>query len=99
MFDWKKTLEIKNEQYTYFDLSAITASYGKSTASFPYSIRILLESLARHQEFGALENLIAFDPQKPNGVVPFQPSRVVLQDFTGVPAVVDLAAMRDAVVR
>ncbi|MEG1504153.1 MAG: aconitate hydratase AcnA [Enterococcus sp.] len=99
MFDWKKTLEIKNEQYTYFDLSAITASYGKSIASFPYSIRILLESLARHQEFGALENLTAFDPQKPNGVVPFRPSRVVLQDFTGVPAVVDLAAMRDAVVK
>ena len=96
---WKKELFIKNEHYTYFDLSAIVNTYQKNIADYPFSIRVLLESLARHQELADLESLIAFDAKKPTGVVPFRPSRVVLQDFTGVPAVVDLAAMRDAVVK
>ncbi|MDT2758191.1 aconitate hydratase AcnA [Enterococcus xiangfangensis] len=95
---WKKELIVNNEQYTYFDLSTIVANYQKKITDFPYSIRVLLESLARHQEITDLEKLIGFDSKKPTGVVPFRPSRVVLQDFTGVPAVVDLAAMRDAVV-
>lgn len=97
--DWKKELIVNDEHYTYFDLSAISATYQKEIASYPYSIRVLLESLARHQEISDLENLVAFDAKQPAGVVPFRPSRVVLQDFTGVPAVVDLAAMRDAVVK
>ena len=97
--NWKKELFIKNEHYTYFDLSAIVNTYQKNIADYPFSIRVLLESLARHQELADLENLITFDAKQPSGVVPFRPSRVVLQDFTGVPAVVDLAAMRDAVVK
>ncbi|MGX7204091.1 aconitate hydratase AcnA [Enterococcus pingfangensis] len=96
--NWKKELFVNNEQYTYFDLSTIAVDYQKEITDFPYSIRVLLESLARHQEITDLEKLINFDAKKPTGVVPFRPSRVVLQDFTGVPAVVDLAAMRDAVV-
>lgn len=96
--DWKKELFVNDEHYTYFDLSSIVNTYQKKIAEYPYSIRVLLESLARHQEITDLENLIAFDAKQPSGVVPFRPSRVVLQDFTGVPAVVDLAAMRDAVV-
>ncbi|MGO3781219.1 MAG: aconitate hydratase AcnA, partial [Enterococcus viikkiensis] len=97
--NWKKELFVNNEHYTYFDLASIVADYQKKISDFPYSIRVLLESLARHQEITDLENLIAFDAKHPTGVVPFRPSRVVLQDFTGVPAVVDLAAMRDAVVQ
>lgn len=97
--DWKKELFVNNEHYTYYDLSSIVKSYKKNIADYPYSIRVLLESLARHQELVDLENLVAFDASQPSGVVPFRPSRVVLQDFTGVPAVVDLAAMRDAVVK
>lgn len=97
--NWKKELFVKNEHYTYYDLSSIVKSYQKDIADYPYSIRVLLESLARHQELADLENLVAFDASQPSGVVPFRPSRVVLQDFTGVPAVVDLAAMRDAVVK
>ncbi len=97
--NWKKELLVNNEHYTYFDLSAIADSYQKEITDYPYSIRVLLESLARHQEITDLENLLAFDAKQPAGVVPFRPSRVVLQDFTGVPAVVDLAAMRDAVVK
>lgn len=97
--NWKKELVVNDEHYTYFDLSSIVDTYKKNITDYPYSIRVLLESLARHQEHADLENLIAFDAKKPAGVVPFRPSRVVLQDFTGVPAVVDLAAMRDAVVK
>lgn len=97
--EWKKELFVNNEHYTYYDLSSIVKTYQKNIADYPYSIRVLLESLARHQELVDLENLVAFNASQPSGVVPFRPSRVVLQDFTGVPAVVDLAAMRDAVVK
>ena len=97
--NWKKELTVNNEHYTYYDLSEIVSAYQKRIADYPFSIRVLLESLARHNELVDLENLIAFNANEPTGVVPFRPSRVVLQDFTGVPAVVDLAAMRDAVVK
>ncbi|MEG0628395.1 MAG: aconitate hydratase AcnA, partial [Enterococcus sp.] len=97
--DWKKELIVNDEHYTYFDLPSIAATYQKDITAYPYSIRILIESLARHEEIADLENLVNFNAKKPTGVVPFRPSRVVLQDFTGVPAVVDLAAMRDAVVK
>lgn len=96
--DWKKELFVNNEHYTYFDLSSIVTTYQKKITDYPFSIRVLLESLARHNEIADLEKLVLFDARQPSGVVPFRPSRVVLQDFTGVPAVVDLAAMRDAVV-
>ncbi|EOH96328.1 aconitate hydratase AcnA [Enterococcus pallens] len=97
--NWTKQLTINNEQYTYLDLLSVASSYNKELASYPFSIRVLLESLARHKEQEALEELIEYDAQNPEGVIPFRPSRVILQDFTGVPAVVDLAAMRDAVVK
>ena len=97
--DWKKELVVNDEHYTYFDLPSITAAYQKDITAYPYSIRVLIESLARHEEIADLENLVNFNAKNPTGVVPFRPSRVVLQDFTGVPAVVDLAAMRDAVVK
>ncbi|SNQ61407.1 aconitate hydratase AcnA [Candidatus Methanoperedens nitratireducens] len=72
---------------------------------FPYSIKILLEALLRHVD-GLLvteedvESLARWNPKKmPEREIPFIPARVLLQDFTGVPAVVDLAAMRSAVER
>ncbi|MBI4247381.1 MAG: aconitate hydratase, partial [Candidatus Rokubacteria bacterium] len=71
----------------------------------PFSLKVVLESLARHCD-GRLvteENvraLAAWQPRAPAGAeLPFMPARVILQDFTGVPSVVDLAAMRDAVRR
>ncbi len=97
--NWTKQTTIKGEQYTYLDLLSVASSYKKELGRYPFSIRILLESLARHKETQALEELIEYDAKNPTGVIPFRPSRVVLQDFTGVPAVVDLAAMRDAVVK
>ena len=74
------------------------------TRSLPYSLKILLENLLRHQDgrtvrAGDIEALLDWDPQaEPTQEIAFRPARVLLQDFTGVPAVVDLAAMRDAMV-
>ena len=74
----------------------------------PYSIRILLESVLRHSAASGgqavtrahVEAVAGWQPQAPERPsVPFMPARVVMQDFTGVPAVLDLAAMRDALAR
>ena len=77
---------------------------GGDFASLPFTLKVLLENLLRHEDgvnvtaddVAALAN---WDPQaQPEDEIAFTPARVILQDFTGVPAVVDLAAMRDAVV-
>ena len=86
----------------YFSLDALDAN-GIPTAHLPYSVRILLEGALRgHDGFLITEddirNIAAWLPNGERGEIPFRPSRVILQDFTGVPAVVDLAALRDAMV-
>lgn len=100
--NWAKKLHFKQKDYDYIDLETVTNDFNGALSSLPYSIRVLLESVARHLgEDITKENvqtLAKWDAQHPEGVVPFKPARVVLQDFTGVPAVVDLAAMRDAIV-
>ncbi len=74
-------------------------------AALPYSLRVLLESLVRHCDGVAVtpedvKHLAGWNAAAPERVeIPFLPARVILQDFTGVPAVVDLAAMRSAMVR
>jgi aconitate hydratase len=66
-------------------------------ARLPYTLRILLENAERHSEDADAEALRRWDPHaEPSDEISFRPSRVLLQDFTGVPAVVDLAAMRNA---
>ena len=76
---------------------------GYDVESLPYSIRILLENAARHsgRVHGALEaaHALAQWPKSVDSETPFMPERVLLQDYTGVPLVVDLAAMRDAATR
>src|SRR5213596_2916382 len=78
---------------------------GLPVARLPYSLRILLENLLRLEDGRVvrgedIEKLARWDPKKvPDEEIAFMPARVLLQDFTGVPAVVDLAAMRDAMVR
>lgn len=98
---WQNTLE--NQGLTYCDLHQVTAEFGADLATLPYSIRVLLESVARNRDEEITDDIIRtlahWQAQAPVGVVPFKPARVVLQDFTGVPAVVDLAAMRDATVK
>ncbi|MFC3927915.1 aconitate hydratase AcnA [Streptococcus caprae] len=98
----KLSLSGKSKVFSYFDIAKVVGSYGGELKTIPYSIRILLESLARKMDGvditdNHVRNLIHYlSPEK--GEVPFKPSRVILQDFTGVPVVVDLASMRDAIV-
>lgn len=100
--NWHKNLVLSDKTYTYIDLNAVSETYHSNLTNLPYSIRVLLESVARQmgedittEDVATLANWQADNPQ---GVVPFKVARVILQDFTGVPAVVDLAAMRDAMV-
>ncbi|MCW8926186.1 MAG: aconitate hydratase AcnA, partial [Xanthomonadales bacterium] len=100
-FSVRRTLSVNNKNYNYFSLPALGENIDIS--KLPFSLKILLENLLRHEDgvditradIEALGNWKA--NAKPETEIAFTPSRVVLQDFTGVPAVVDLAAMRDAV--
>ena len=93
------TLSVSGREFEIFRLDAA----GGEFASLPYSLKILLENLRRHEDGvnvtrDDIEALANWDPAaEPSSEIVFTPARVLLQDFTGVPAVVDLAAMRDAV--
>ncbi|XP_005184263.1 cytoplasmic aconitate hydratase [Musca domestica] len=99
---FQKSFQKEEVNYKYFDLASIDPKYDQ----LPYSIRVLLESAVRNcDNFHVLEkdvqSILAWTPDLKQGQndveVSFKPARVILQDFTGVPAVVDFAAMRDAV--
>ena len=100
-FNAKSTLKVGSKEYEIYRLDALDQQ-GISTKHLPFSLRILLENLLRTedgrnvtgQEVRALANWNG--KSKPDKEIAFTPSRVLLQDFTGVPCVVDLAAMRDA---
>ena len=100
-FNSKSTLKVGSKEYEIYRLDALDEQ-GISTKHLPFSLRILLENLLRtedgrnvtDQEVRALANWNG--KSKPDKEIAFTPSRVLLQDFTGVPCVVDLAAMRDA---
>jgi aconitate hydratase len=98
-FNARRTLSVGGDYYALDGLD----ENGVDTSSLPYSIRILLEGALRGND-GFLvseqdiRNIAAWTPNGERGEIPFRPSRVILQDFTGVPAVVDLAALRDAMV-
>jgi aconitate hydratase len=100
--DARTALKVNAKEYRIWSL----ASLGKDqVARLPYSLRILLENLLRHEDGvnvtrADIEALLDWNPKaEPDTEIAFTPARVILQDFTGVPAVVDLAAMRDAVVK
>ena len=98
-YNARRSLSVGGE---YFALDGLDEN-GIDTSSLPYSIRILLEGALRGND-GFLvrdediQNIAGWTPNGERGEIPFRPSRVILQDFTGVPAVVDLAALRDAMV-
>jgi aconitate hydratase len=100
-FNTLQTLDIQSRPQ-YFSLPAFAQATGTNIEKLPFSLRVLLENLLRtedgkHVTRSDIENLVAWDPQaEPDREIAFTPARVVLQDFTGVPAVVDMAAMRDA---
>ncbi len=101
-FGARSQLRVGNRDYDYFQLSAVGDG---DVDGLPYSLKILLENLLRHEDGVNVtrDDILAlahWDPgQQPTQEIAFTPSRVILQDFTGVPAVVDLAAMRDAMVQ
>ena len=97
----KATLKSGKKKYTIYRLDSL-AKYGK-IEKLPYSIRVLLENMLRHidKKTVTVEDVISLAKYNPKNVkeqeIAYRPARVLLQDFTGVPLVVDLAAMRDAV--
>ncbi len=98
-FNAKRELSIGGH---YYSISSLDEN-GIDTSHLPYSIRILLEGAIRGNDgFLVTEqdvrNIASWQANGERGEIPFRPSRVILQDFTGVPAVVDLAALRDAMV-
>ncbi|MFN0134133.1 MAG: aconitate hydratase AcnA [Phycisphaerales bacterium] len=104
-FNARKTLTVGGTSYTYFDLNALIQQRVGHVERLPYSIKVLLEAMLRNvdgfivtqDDVVGLANWNAKAPAREE--IPFMPGRVVLQDFTGVPCVVDLAAMRDAMKR
>ncbi|HXS24599.1 MAG TPA: hypothetical protein VN719_10230 [Gemmatimonadales bacterium] len=98
----RQTLKQGGREVTIYPLEALEKSGQTHLDRLPYSIRVLLENALRHQGHGFVtaEHVAALAGWTPasagRGEIPFLPARVVLQDFTGVPCVVDLAAMRDA---
>ncbi len=98
-FNAKKNLEVAGKSFEIFDISAI-----EGASNLPFSLKVLLENLLRTED-GAnitqehIKALANWDPTiEPDTEIQFTPARVVMQDFTGVPCVVDLATMREAIV-
>src|SRR5438477_6230506 len=103
-FGSRATLQSSGRDYTIFRLSAVEKAIPQA-ARLPFCLKILLENLLRTEDGQSvraedIEALASWQPKaEPQREIAFTPSRVLLQDFTGVPAVVDLAAMRDAMQR
>ncbi len=99
-FGARATLEVGGRAYEIFRLDALQERF--DVARLPYSIKVLLENVLRLEDgvsvtAADVEAIASWDAAaEPSVEIPFQPARVLMQDFTGVPAVVDLAAMRDA---
>ena len=96
-FKSRSTLKVNGKDYVIYRLDAV-----KNSARLPFSLKILLENLLRHEDGmtvnkADIQALASWKPKaEPDKEIAFTPARVLMQDFTGVPAVVDLAAMRDA---
>lgn len=101
--DTRRQLEVGDRSYEIFSLEALRESGFGDPSRLPCSLKILLENLLRHVEQGFagaddVAKLLAWtETRQSDHEISFMPARVLMQDFTGVPAVVDLAAMRDAV--
>ncbi|NJH80730.1 aconitate hydratase AcnA [Staphylococcus hyicus] len=97
----KKSFQVNGKTLTYYDLKTLEEKGLTEIHRLPYSIRVLLESVLRQEDGFVITDdhikaLSTFGKENTKGEVPFKPSRVILQDFTGVPAVVDLASLRKA---
>lgn len=100
---YRQQLSLSGGSYRFYNIDAYLRDHGQDVETLPYSIRILLEEALRHadREPEREQVLSAFNDwdHQHDKDIPHQPERVILQDFTGVPALVDLAAMRDAVAK
>jgi aconitate hydratase len=102
-FGARSTLEVGGREYEIHRLDALQRRY--DVARLPYSLKVLLENVLRLEDgeavdARAVEAIATWDAKaEPAEEIPFQPARVLMQDFTGVPAIVDLTAMRDAIER
>src|SRR5581483_5275643 len=96
------SLHVNHDEYQIFRLDALEkTATGVKLARLPYSIRVLLENLLRFEDertvkASDIEYVAKWDGKAAAQEIQFRPARILLQDFTGVPCVVDLAAMRDA---
>src|SRR5215213_6466861 len=104
-FGARSTMSSDEWTVAYWRLDALTKQNIADVSRLPFTVKVLLESVLRNHDGEVVADedvlqLASWDPNNPvDSELPFHPSRVVLQDFTGVPAVVDLAAMRSAVAR
>jgi len=102
-FNCIKTLNINNKKYSYFSLKEAEKNGLSGISKLPNSLKILLESLLRHEDGSTTDNRQIeslanwLKDKKSTTEIAFRPTRVLMQDYTGIPAVADLAAMRDAV--
>src|SRR2546423_10445964 len=104
-FGSRSTLDVAGRQYTIFRLDSLAQMAGGNAQRLPFSLKILLENLLRNEDdkfvkADDIRVLAGWDVKGKNEKeIAFRTARVLLQDFTGVPAVVDLAAMREALAR
>ena len=100
-FDARSEIEIGGRTYEIYRLDALQSKF--DVARLPFSLKILLENVLRNEDGvgvrrADVEAIATWDAKaEPSKEIAFTPARVLMQDFTGVPAVVDLAAMRDAI--
>ena len=105
-FNCRKTLTVEGKPYVYYSLPDAEANGLKGISKLPYSMKVLLENLLRHEDgrtvtkadIAAMAEWLD-NKGKKEKEIGFRPARVLMQDFTGVPAVVDLAAMRDGMTK
>jgi len=101
-FKSRRKMTVAGKEYTYFSLTAAEKNGLKGISRLPYSLKVLLENLLRHEDgqtvtAADIKAIAAWLRKKTSDrEIAFRPARVLMQDLTGVPAVVDLAAMRDA---
>ena len=101
-FQVRSTLKVGSQSYDYFSIPKLEEK-GLKVKRLPFALKILLENVLRNEDgFSCqkkdIESISNWDSKaNPSNEIPYTPARVLLQDFTGVPAVVDLAAMRDAI--
>ncbi len=104
-FNCRRTLQVGDAEYVYFDLKEAEKNGLEGISRLPFSMKVLLENLLRNEDGRSvtksdIEAVAAWldDRGTAGHEIAYRPARVLMQDFTGVPAVVDLAAMRDAMV-